>query len=42
MVPASSKDFLGIQENYRMWIHSETRAWHDNEIQQELKYCKLY
>ena len=23
MVPASSKEFLDIQENYRVWIHSE-------------------
>ena len=22
-----------IQANYRVWIHSETRSWHDNNIQ---------
>ena len=33
MAPASSKEFFDIQANYRVWIHSETRAWHDNNIQ---------
>ena len=31
--PASSKEFLDIQANYRVWIHSETRMWHDKNIQ---------
>ena len=35
MVPAPSKEFLDIQANYRVWIHSETRTWHDNNIQSE-------
>ena len=26
MAPALSKDFLEIQANYRMWIHSEART----------------
>ena len=26
MAPALSKDFLDIQANYRMWIHSEART----------------
>ena len=30
MVPASSKKFLDIQANYRVWIRSEIRTWHDN------------
>ena len=32
IVPALSKEFLDIQANYREWIHSETRTWHDNNI----------
>ena len=27
MTLASNKEFLDIQGNYRMWIHSETRKW---------------
>ena len=27
------EEFLDIQANYRLWIHSETRTWHDNNIQ---------
>ena len=30
MVPASNKEFLDIQANYRVWIHSETVTSHDN------------
>ena len=26
--------------NYRLWIHSETHAWHDNNMQ--LRYLTLY
>ena len=33
MAPAMSKEFLEIQGNYRVSIHSETRTWHDNNIQ---------
>ena len=33
MAPASSKKFLDIQANYRVWIHSETRTWYNNNIQ---------
>ena len=33
MVPASSKEFLEIQANNKVWIHSETRTPHDNNIQ---------
>ena len=33
MEPASSKEFLDIQGNYRLWMHSETRTSHDNDIQ---------
>ena len=25
--------FLLYSGNYRMWIHSQTRAWHDKNIQ---------
>ena len=28
--PASRKEFLDIQANYRVWIHFETCRWHDN------------
>ena len=37
MAPASSKEFLDIKANYRVWIHSETRTWHDNNIQSPIK-----
>ena len=40
MAPASSKEFLDIQVNYRVWIHPETRTWHDNDIQSLLFYDK--
>ena len=26
MAPTSSEEFLDIQANYRVWIHSESRA----------------
>ena len=32
LVPTSSKEFLDIQANYRVWIHSGTRMWHDNDM----------
>ena len=35
MLPALSKDFLDINANHRVWIHSETLTWHDNNIQSE-------
>ena len=35
MAPASIKEFLNIQANYRLWIHSETNTLHDNNIQPE-------
>ena len=38
MAPAWSKEFLDIQENYAEWIHSETRTWHDNDIQSNPPY----
>ena len=31
-------EFLDIQENCRMWIHSETRTWHDNNIPSNAPY----
>ena len=33
MAPASSKKFLETQANCRVWIRSETRTWHHNNIQ---------
>ena len=33
MVPTLRKELLDIQANYRVWIHSETRTWHDNNMQ---------
>ena len=36
MVPASSIKFFDIQANYRVWIYSETRTWHDNNIQSQI------
>ena len=38
MAPASSKEFLHIQANYRVWIHSDTCTWHDNNIQSTIKF----
>ena len=34
----SSKEFLDIQANYRVRIHSETRTWHDNKVQSNAPY----
>ena len=36
MTPALSKEFLDIQANYEVWILSETRTRHDNNIQLEI------
>ena len=33
MTPSLSKQFLNIQANYRLWIHSEIRTQHNNGIQ---------
>ena len=33
MAPASNKEVLDIQANYRVQIHSETRRWHENNMQ---------
>ena len=33
MPPASSKEFIDIQANYRVWVDFETHMWHDNSIQ---------
>ena len=38
MTPASSKELLDIQANYRVCIHSDTRTWHDNNIQSNAPY----
>ena len=32
MAPASSKEFLDIQANYRVQIHFESLTWHDNNV----------
>ena len=36
MAPASRKEFLDIQANYKVQIHSETPTWHDNNIQSDV------
>ena len=41
IVPALSKEFLDIQANYSVWIHSETRAGHDNNIQLKNRFFQL-
>ena len=42
MAPTSSKEFLDIQANYRVWIYSETRTLHDNNVQsQEITFLNL-
>ena len=33
-----SKEFVEIQTNCRVWIHSKTRMWHDNNIQSNSPY----
>ena len=33
MVPFLSKEFLDIPANYKLWIYSETRTGHDNNMQ---------
>ena len=38
MTPASSKEFLDTQANYKVWIHSETGNWHDSNIQSNASY----
>ena len=40
MAPALSKEFLDIQTNYGVLILSETRAWHDNNMQSNAPYRK--
>ena len=37
-VVSTSKEFYDIEANYRVWIHSETRTWHDNSIQSNTPY----
>ena len=37
----SSKEFLDIQANYRVRIHSETRTWHDNKVQSNAPYRQV-
>ena len=41
MAPASSKEFLDIQANYRVWVHSEIRTSHDNNIQSNASYREV-
>ena len=36
MALTSSKEFLDIQATYRLWIHSETCMWNDNNIQLDM------
>ena len=36
MAPASSKELLDINANYRVWILSETRTWLVNNIQSKI------
>ena len=40
-MPASSKEFLDIQANYKVQIHSETRTWHDNNSQSKNFFIQL-
>ena len=40
IAPASRKEFLDIKANYRVWIHSETRTWYDNDIQSYLSFSR--
>ena len=36
--PASSKGVPWHSDNYRLWIHSEMRTWHDKNIQSSIIY----
>ena len=38
IAPALSKEFLDIQTNYRVKIHSEPRTWHDSSTQSDAPY----
>ena len=42
MAPASSMELLDIQANYLVWIHSEARRWHDNNIQSNAMYRYVF
>ena len=35
MAHALSNEFLDTHANYRVWIHSATGMWHDNNIQKK-------
>ena len=39
---ASSKDFFGIQANYKVLIHSKTCTWYDNNIQSIWSVCVIF
>ena len=41
MASASSKEFLTFRQT-RVWIHSETRTWHDNNIQSLYQLIKFH
>ena len=38
-MPALNTEFLYIQENYGVWIHSKTHTWGDNNIQSRCEVC---
>ena len=44
VAPASSKEYLDIQANDQVWIHSETSTWHDNNIQSNIRslLCRIF
>ena len=41
MAPASGKEFLNIQANYRILIPSETRMWQEINIQSNTPYRQV-
>ena len=42
LVPPSSKEFVDILTNYSVLIDSETRTWHDNNLESNGPYRKVF
>ena len=42
MAPALSKKFFDIHTNYRVWIHSETGTWQDNNIHSTFYFIAFF
>ena len=42
LAPPSSKEFVDILANYSVLIDSETRTWHDNNLESNGPYRKVF